>query len=386
MHVFFGEFCLLALLLSSFLSFASVRASSDQAPQQVPAPQILTFTEVTGYPGGGYDLIVQQGTGLSTGWAVKRTSDPNNGLNLAWQGNIFYNVSGTLYDFQYVLLSTAYVSAYSFPASYSPTGVYFNCSDELIPVCLCNCSSFDMVTSNVTYIGNVPTFTNTVTLHDIPLETFDQSSSSITIVFAQHFTADWTLLTVKTDVYANLTNLKLYTSNRREVPANTSFSLDFTYLVGLGKQSENGTSGTPILASEITPTSIRFNINSTRGNFSNADMSLGETYDEFQRDTTIPGKNATAHFVKIITTEKQTMYNCIQTFSGLTYGLTTGIKSDPTIHVQHARVAVLVTAGSGIMVLAIVGTATVAVLVIAVLFVHIRKKRALTNAKHARNS
>ena len=380
MHVFFGEFCLLVLLLSSFLGFANVRASADQDQQQVPAPQIQTFTNETGYPGGAYNLIVQQGAGLQTMWGVRRSSDPNNGLNVMWQGNILYNVSGSLYDFQYVLLSCAHLSYYSFPAgAYSVLGVYFNCSGELIPVCLCNCSSFDMVTSNVTYVGNVPTFTNTVTFYDIPLETFDLSNSSVTIVFTQHFNANWTLLTVKTDVYADLTDLKLYTSNRSEVSANTRFSLDFNYLVGLGEQtSENATSWTPILASEITPTSIRFNINSTRGNFSNADMSLGETYDEFQGDTTIPDKNATAHFVKIITTEKQTMYNCIQTFSGLTYGLTTGVRSDPTIHVQHARV--LVPADSGII-LVIVGIATVAVLLIAVPVVYTRKKRALISAR-----
>jgi len=238
-----------------------------------------------------------------------------------------------------------------------------------------------MVTSNVTYVGNVPTFTNTITFNDIPLETFGLSSSSMAIVFTQHFIANWTLLAVKTDVYADLTNLKLYTSNCSEVPANTSFSLDFNYWVGLWKQaSENATgSWIPILASEITPTSVYFNINSTEGNFSNADMSLGDTYDEFQGSTTVPGKNATAHFISVLNGQGQTMCNCIQIFSGLTYGLTTGIKSDPTIHVQHARVPMLVTPDSGII-LVIVGIATVAVLVIALPVVYTRKKRALTSA------
>ena len=87
-----------------------------------------------------------------------------------------------------------------------------------------------------------------------------------------------------------LTNLKLYLSNGTEVPSNTSFSLNFDYMVGLQKEDANGTSGTPILPSETTPTSVYFNINSTEGSFSNADLSLGDTYDEFQGNTTVPNK------------------------------------------------------------------------------------------------
>jgi hypothetical protein len=330
---------------------------------------------VTGYPGGSYSLQVQQGAGLNTGWGVGTNSDPDNGLNLCFQGNTRYNVSGTIYAFQYSLLSPANVSA-SYPASWTLTGAYINCSDELIPICLCNCSSFDMVTSNVTYDGDVPTFTNNVTFNDIPFETFDDSNSSMTIVFTQHFSADWTLLTVKTDVYADLTNLKLYLGNGTEVPANSSYSLNFEYMVGLQKQDANGNSSTPVLPSETTPTSVYFNINTTgtEGNFSSADLSLGDTYDEFQGNTTISNKNCTAYFDLVPRQEYTTEAYCIQTFSGLTYGLTTGIKSDPTIHVHHPQITVSVPVGEGIGVTEIVGVMIVSALVISI--ANVRKKRA----------
>ena len=328
MRLFVGEFCLLVLLLSSFFGFANVRVSSAQdQDQKVPAPQIQTETKANGYR-GAYDLMVQHGPDFGGSWGVGEDSDPDNGLNVGWCGNIGFNVSGTPFMFQYSL-SSFRKSLYS--------GVYINCSDERIPIYLYNCSSFDMVTSNVTYVGNVPTFTNTITFHDIQLETYDQGDSSVTLVFTQHFTADWTLLTVKTDVFADLTHLKLYKSNGTLVPVNMSFLLNFDYLVCLINQTSSGTGTVFILPSEITPTAVYFNVNGAGGmQYSLADMTLGDVYDELQGNTQVAGKTATVYF----TPGWEVGCTCIQTFSDLTYGLTIGIESDPTIHVQHTRVPV----------------------------------------------
>lgn len=385
MHLFLGEFCLLVLLLSSFFGFANVRAGSDQG-QEVPAPQIRTVTYTNDY-GGSYGLEIQQGQDFGECFGVGKDWDNNSGLNIMWQGNIASNVSGTLYNFQYILWTPAILASCAYPAdSYCLPGVYINCSDELLPICLCNCSSFDMVTSNVTYINKVPTFTNTVTFHDIPIETYGNGNSTVTLVFTQLFTANWTTLTIKTDVFADLTHLKLYisnytdASNYTEVPANASFSLNFIYMVGLGKQS-NDTSWVFIPPTSITPDAVHFDLNGTEGNYSLADMSLSDEYNELQGTTTIPSKNATAYFLSLLTGDGQIMCNCIQTFTGLTYGLTTGIQSDPTINVQHTRVPVYGGTSAGLpTVLPIVGIATGAVLAIGVAVVHTRKKRPLTSA------
>lgn len=356
----------------SFASIAKVRAQD----QEVPAPQVQSSWNDTGYPGGGYGLMIQQGMNFGEIFGVGRSYHPDNGLNVMWQGNIFSNISGTLYDFQYVLVSPAYMSDYTYPASWTLTGVYINCSGELIPICLCNCSSFDMATSDITRIDNVPTFTNTVTFNNIPVEAF--GDSFINLVFTQHFIADWTLLTIKTDVYADLSGLKLYLSNDTDpnnyttVPDNTPYSLNFCYMVGLQKEDANGT-GTPILPSETTSTSVYFDINSTGGSFSNADLSLGDAYEEFQGSTTI-SKSATAYFNTVPPKEYTTEAYCIQTFSGLTYGLTTGIKSDPTIHVHHPQVLVSVAVGEGIWAIDIVGVIIVSTLIISIANLH--KKRA----------
>jgi hypothetical protein len=194
-----------------------------------------------------------------------------------------------------------------------------------------------MVTSNITYSGNVPTFTNTITFHDIQLETYNQNDSSVTLVFTQHFAANWTLLTIKTDVFANLTNLKLYTSNQTEVPANTSFSLSLGYMVCLINQTSSGRDTVFIPPSNITSNAIYFNVTGTGGmQYSLADMSLGDNYTELQGNTNVTSKTATVYFAPGWVSGG----DCIQTFSNLTYNLTTGIESDPTIQVQHTRVPV----------------------------------------------
>jgi hypothetical protein len=330
MRLFLCKFCLLVLLLSSFFGFANVRVSSGQ-DQVVPAPQIQTSTQATGYPGGSYSLMVQHGPYFTGSWAVGRDSDPDNGLNVRWQGNILSNVSAAIYMFQYTLLSCV-KSNYSW--------VHINCLGEIIPIYLYNCSSFDMVTSDITRSGGVPTFTNTITLNDIKLETHGHGDSSITLVFTQHFTADWTLLTIKTGVYADLTRLKLYMSNGTEVPENTSFSLNLDYMVGLGtNQTSECNSWTPILPSEVTQNAIYYNVGRAGAmHYSLANMSLGDGYTELQGNTQVAGKTAATYFTQGYTWTLGC--DCIQTFSNLTYGLTTGIESDPTIHVQHTRVPV----------------------------------------------
>jgi hypothetical protein len=317
-------------LLSSFFGFANVKVSCGQ-DQVVPAPQIQTETKATGYPGGAYSLGVQHGPDFAGSWGAGEDSDPSNGLYARWQGNILSNLSAAMYMFQYTLLSCVN-SNYSW--------VNINCSGEMIPIYLYNCSSLDMVTSDVTYSGGVPTFTNTITFNDIQLETHGYGDSSVTLVFTQHFTADWTLLTIKTDVYADLTRLKLYMSNGTEVPENTSFSLNLDYMVGLAtNQTSECNSWTPILPSEVTQDAIYFNVGGAGGmQYSLANMSLGDGYTELQGSTQVAGKTAATYFTQGYTWSLGC--DCIQTFSDLNYGLTTGIESDPTIHVQHTRVPV----------------------------------------------
>jgi hypothetical protein len=195
-----------------------------------------------------------------------------------------------------------------------------------------------MVTSNITYVGDVPTFTNVITFDDIVLQTCGNDTSSISLVFTQHFIADWTELTIGTETYANLTNMKLYYTNQSEVPPDTEFSLNFDYVVGLFNQTSTGQYGsTPILPTNVTETGLSFNVTGIGGmNYSIADVTLDDNYTEVQGATQILNKMSIVYFAL----GWGGGCKCFQRFTNLTYGVTTAVISDPVINVYHTSVPI----------------------------------------------
>jgi hypothetical protein len=308
--------------------------------QKVPAPEIsfgnnteTSYGMAVGYP-SSRDADLSSALNFSFSFNVRKFFDISDGLVVEYEGLAFSYVSGSWLCFQFRLMSG---TNWNYPH------IYINCSGDVIPIYLYNCSSFDMVTSNVTYVGDVPTFTNVITFHDIALQTYGHDdASSISLVFTQHFIADWTKLKIQTDTYADLTNMKLYYSNGSAVPSNTKFSLNFDYNVNLFNQSANF--GPDHGAVEISPTSVTqtglyFNVEGTEGiQYSLADMTLDDNYTELQGDTQIPNKTAIAYFSSISLFSLQKEQICSQRFTDLTYNVTTAVTSDPTISVMHNQV------------------------------------------------
>lgn len=336
--------------------------------QKVPAPDISTGT-----PGvGGGVLLEGYAMGLGyPSWAnfsfsfdVRKYIDITSNLVLEYQGNANSYVSGTQLLFQFTLMSS--IKNGSSPASF----IYINCSGDVIPIYLYNCSSFDMVTSNVTYVGNVPTVTNVITFHDIALQTYGRNASSISLVFTQHFIADWTELKVKTETYADLTNMTLYYSNQSAVPSNTKFSLNFDYKVGLFNQTPTDQYGSiEIPPTSMTQTGLYYDVKGTGGmQYSLADMTLDDNYTEVQGATQIPNKTAIAYF----SGNQGGGIDCFQRFTDLTYGVTTAIRSDPTVSVTHSQVP---WSATGIPEINNVGVTIGAAIVILVSIVLLKKKK-----------
>jgi len=327
------------LLLLPFFGFVSIGASDDD--QKVPAPKIDHGPiDRTGFPEliEGYKMSVSHGENFSAGFNVKEFNDPginpfNNepyGLSLSYQGNFRSRVSGAWLLFQFGLGSSL--------GDFHQRKLYIDCSGDVIPINLFNCSSFGMVTSNVTYVGNVPTFTNVISFHDIALETYGHGASLISLVFTQHFVANWTKLTAKTETYADLTNMHLYYSDGSPVPLNATFSLNFDYLVGLIDDTDPNQQGNPVfIIPRITQTSLFFDVNSTEGvQYSLADMTLADNYTEVQGAVQVLNKTADVYFAPgwVVGSD------CFQKFTNLTYGLTTAVISDPTINVHHTSVPI----------------------------------------------
>jgi hypothetical protein len=338
------KFLLAVFLILSFVIFAV------KADGLIPTPIVKTEQHDS-----GYGMTIQQGNLQEAFGIGKSYNAPTESMMTIWQGNIFSNESDTWYDFQYQLFS------YGDNASQ----IFFNCSGETIPAMFLNCGSFDMATTSVTRdSNNVPIWTNTVDLNNIPVATYGHTSM-INIVLKQHFHADWTTLTIKTDVFADLTNLKLYTSKDNEVPQGTTYSLNFYYSISLWSSHHTNDSSVLILPSQVTPTEVVFRSGQSH---SVADMSLADNYAEMQGTNQVP-KMAGAFFQS-----QQQGCTCNQIFNGLTYGLTTGIQSDPTIHIQHPRLSAM-TQGLTFPILPVAIGITIGGVVTAVVVRYIKKKR-----------
>jgi len=302
--------------------------------QKVPAPEIsfgnnneTSYGMGVGYPSSFDDP--SSALNFTFSFNVRKYFDIYNGLVAEYEGLAFSYVSGSWYCFEFRLESSTNCP---FPH------IYINCSGSIIPIHLYNCSSFDMVTSSITYMGDVgliPTFSNVITFHDIALQTYDNGASNITLMFTQHFIADWTKLKIQTDTYADLTNMTLYYSNQSAVPPNTKFSLNFDYTVRLFNKSdphpENSSAMSP---TSINDTTLSFGVNGTEGmQYTIADMTLSDNYTEVQGDTQIPNKTAIAYF-----SLQKGLLICSQRFTDLAYNVTTAVTSDPTISVMHSQV------------------------------------------------
>jgi len=239
------------------------------------------------------------------------------------------------------------------------------------PISFCDASSFNVQVGNVTHVNGLPTVTNTATFKDIALPTYGQGPSSVTFLISQTVIANWTNMIIKIGVYADLSNMKLYQSDGKEIPPKTDFSFNLMY------QIDMNTPGTPspinYPPSDITPTSVLFAINGTAGTqLSIANMNLGDKYTEIQGATQLTGKTPTINFQQ--STAPTWAVNCFQSFPNMTYGVTTAVQSDPTITVQHNAVSAGEIAIGNLMLYVAIVLGVVAVVIVAGVISVKRKK------------
>jgi hypothetical protein len=338
-------------MLPGFVA-AQTASGDNQTPSpsvpsgQVPAPTV-SFSDA---PRSTEDIInlavgVNQGQVCGTVWSAHKTNLPvmgSNGpsgetvLSEGFQGEIGTTVANFSSTLEINLGDTN--SPPGAPNLNLPS-MFIDTAYGSIPISFCDASSFNVQVGNVTYINGLPTVTNTITFNDIALPTYGQGSSSVTFVISQNVIANWTNMIIGIGVYADLSNMKLYLPNGTEIPQGTDFSFNLMYSIDMNTPNLSGNSG-PIdyPPSDVTPTSVFFAINGTAGTqLSIGNMNLGDTYTEIQGATQLAGKTPTIYFQQ--SSAPTWAVNCFQSFSNLTYGVTTAVQSDPTITVQHNAVS-----------------------------------------------
>lgn len=184
-------------------------------------------------------------------------------------------------------------------------------------------------------MGDLPTFNNTFTFHNISLPTNGQGSSSVTLSLTQQFIANWTMMTIKMDTAVDFTNMNLGLST------GAPFSLTLVYYVDMANLTESNILGhaANLQPTDITPTQIYYTASNGFGyQYNMANMNFADSYTEIQGTNQVANKEVEAYFEPImqgVQGSGASFVMCYQTFNNLTYGVTTGISSDPTIEISH---------------------------------------------------
>ena len=289
----FSSFIICVLLLGLVLN-ASFASSSQSG--QVPAPTVLKGIGRPGYV-------------LSDGITVINSNNPQT-FNSNWyaekgNGSFGYNFEGLYSNIQYTIRN----STMSFETEFGSAtdggvgnigilngennyAVYANVSGTIIPINIWNCTYFDESTSNVTYVGNLPTFTNTFTFHNIALQTYGHGSSSITLTLTQVFIANWTMMKVKMETGVDFSNMSLYSPvTHQPISSGTPFSFNLVYDVGASNYTESQIVGYGVF---LQPTVTRTGIYYSAGNgstlsYSVANMTFGDSFTDVRGSSVVNG-------------------------------------------------------------------------------------------------
>lgn len=388
--------CILGLLALSLVMPSVAKAQQSQTSNSQPVPVIATSGISKNVSSSGIveALGVLDLPDTESTWSASRLNMPQNPSNLSqgtylaegFQGNLQPTINGTSYCLEFNLRSCQS----QFKSSSNPLGlwngnpgnipssIWINCSYGVIPIWLYNATNFTFEAGNCTYIDGLPTIKNNVTFNNVALNTYGHGLSTFNLVINQEVVENWTEVKIKIGVYADLLNTKLYLANGSELPQGTQYSLNFQWGVDLSNFTAAQLLGYPIGFNYVASgTNLYFVQNDSQHTpLPVVNLRLGDSYTEIQGSNQEAVRTAEAEFISSNMTLGNSVGKgkvpgclCYQSFSNLTYGLTTGVLSDPLLGVQHPRVqapSVMITIGGIPMPMIILGVAiTVAILGIA---------------------
>ena len=384
----FGVFLALILLSSCICgAYAQNNTSSTQNnPTQgstetgpVPAPSIERNPVRSGETGCGITVI--SGDFNSNWYAVRGDGSPGNNLEGLYS-NIQYDIGNSQMCFETQLASSNDGGSGNFgvgqPNATSSYAISIDCDGTIIPINLYNCAFFNESRTNVIYVGDLPEFNNTFTFHNVSLDTYGHGSSTVTISLTQQFIANWTEMTVKMDTDVDFSNMQLYSPiTQQPISAGTQFSLTLVYTVDMSNFTASQEVGHAVnFQPTVTPTQIYYTGDNGFGyQYKMANMNFGDSYTEVQGNNQIPNQTPETYFQSQrpgVQGDGAAFVLCFQTFNGLTYGLTTGLNSDPTLTIPHKPVQSMTQILFVLILLAVV--AVTAILGVALLVRHRRHR------------
>ena len=171
-------------------------------------------------------------------------------------------------------------------------------------------------------------------------------------------------MTVKMDTDVDFTNMQLYSPiTQQPISAGTPFSLSLIYTVHMSNYTASQELGHAVnFQPTVTPTQIYYSGDNGFGyQYKMANMNFGDSYTEVQGDNQIPNLTPETYFQsqRRIQGDGASFVLCFQTFNGLTYGLTTGLNSDPTLTIPHKPVQSMTQISFVLILLAVVAVVAI---------------------------
>ncbi len=338
------------ILLTVGAVFPSANAEGT-AEGMVPEPQLLEwhiFNEQK------YGMLVNEEWALDInngGTLIKlaaRNMTQDQGYATDYQFNIHYEINGTLYIAQLMMMEMGVIVG-----------------EQGIVVSLSTSNDLEMSYTPIVYVGNTPTLWCNISFNNIRLYSNDHPGSTFDLTLSHHVIANWNETIVKVEAAFDLSDMVLFTGQNSdvEIEDGEEFAVEVHYRMGVHKANSNEGFLTP---SSHSNTTLEYNLTTSTG----APLTISSM--NMKNDFTI--SNETGSYVS--TAYSHLMFEngpmAVHGFPGLVYNDTVSLKSDPEITVYHDRETDQEGLDTSIMPL-VIGAAIIAAAV--VLSVFIAKKK-----------
>lgn len=297
--------------------FTMPGAFGDEAAQDmVPEPQLVEWHY---YNEHRYGMQVNEEWALDInngGTLIKlaaRNNTQSQGYATDYQFNIHYNIEGTLYIAQLMMMAI---------------GVIIDGHEMEVPLSTSN--DLELSYTPTVYVGNTPTLWCNISFYNISVYPTEHPGSLVDLTLCHHVTADWNQTIVKVEAIIDLSHLALFNGQfqENEFEVGKQFAMEVRYKMGVGKANSNEGFLSP---SSYSNTSLEYNLTTSSG----APLTISSM--NMQNDFSV--SNETGSYPS--TAYSQIRFNngpeAVHGFPGLIYKDTLSLKSDPEITIYHDR-------------------------------------------------
>jgi hypothetical protein len=260
-----------------------------------------------------WSLEIKHGEVLTLLMAREMAGDNGNVVDYTF--NVHYNVGGTQYIAQFMIMYAA-----------------FKVGGEAVQAPLLNCDGFSLTYTPVRYEGGVPMFYCNITYRGIQLYPDAHPGSTVDLTLCHRIVADWERTDIKVEALFDFANTTLYQpSSGNELSVGTEFAAEIHYQMMVHKAHAMGTEG-PLSPASSTDGTLVYNLTLDSG--APLTMSRMQMKDQF----TVTNSSASYQSTGYSSMDVSPTTHVVHGFPGLVYGDTLSLKSDPEITVFHDRV------------------------------------------------